>query len=403
MAAIPSQNAGASTAARTEIADVVIIGGGVIGTSIAYYLAAAGVPRVMLLERGTLGCGSTCRAIGGIRTSFGNETNIRLGRHNRQAYASFATVHGQDIDLTEIGYLYLVTEEADLSEFERCVELQRAHGVDSRMITPREAQRLSPHLDPTGLRAAVWTPRDAIAAPEAVVQGYARSARAHGAQVRTGVTVTAIERAGDGTGDITAVHTSHGPVATGTVVIAAGAWSAQVGALAGVDLPVTPVRRQVVFTEPLRLPRPSVPLTVEIPHNFYYRYEGNRLLLGYSDPHQEPGYDARYQLEPWLSRMVERMAVRTPELLDVGLDERGWAGLYEVTPDHNQIVGEFTRPSRLLYATGFSGHGFQMGPAVGTIVRDLYLGVEPLVDVGPMSIDRFTGTGTQLRSEAVAV
>jgi sarcosine oxidase subunit beta len=180
------------------------------------------------------------------------------------------------------------------------------------------------------------------------------------------------------------VVTDRGTVAAGAVVCAAGAWSAAVGEMAGVPLPVSPVRRQVMFTEPMPELAPVVPFTIDFSTSFYFHREGRGLLLGMSDPLQEPGFHLDYT-DDWLPRLGSAISARVPRLLDVGLSS-GWAGLYEVTPDHNALIG---RASNFFYATGFSGHGFLQAPAVGEVVRDLYLDREPFVDVRPLSVDRF--------------
>lgn len=369
-----------------ESAEVVIIGGGVMGTSIAFHLAEAGVRRVVLVERDELGSGSTCKAAGGVRAQFSDEVNIRLGARSLEAFTRFGERPGQEIGLHRVGYLFLLSRPEDADAFERSVALQNELGVPSRMITVAEACRLSPLIDPDGLLAAAFSPDDGHCTPESVVLGYATGARRHGATIRTHCEVLGIESDG---GEIRAVDTSRGRIETSAVVCAAGAWSAAVGAMAGVDLPVQPLRRQIVFTEPLPdLPRP-VPMTIDFATSFYFHAEGEGLMLGMSDPDEPPGFSLGLS-DAWLPRLTEAIGSRAPRLLDVGLTG-GWAGLYEVTPDHNALIGEDAGVSRFLYATGFSGHGFLQGPAVGEVVRDLYLGREPFADVGPLHAARLAG------------
>jgi sarcosine oxidase, subunit beta len=366
-------------------ASVVVIGGGVVGTSIAFHLAEAGVPDVVLLERDGLGSGSTCRAAGGVRAQFSDELNIALGARSLAAFTRFPHRPGQDIDLHQVGYLFLLSTEADVASFERDVALQNELGVTSRMIDVGEARRLSPLIDTGGLLAAAFSPDDGHCTPESVVLGYATGARQRGATLRTGTTVLDIETRAD---RVTAVVTDKGTITTGAVVCAAGAWSAAVGDMVGVSLPVSPVRRQVMFTEPMPELPPVVPFTIDFATSFYFHREGRGLLLGMSDPEQEPGFHLDYS-DDWLPRLGAAVESRAPRLLDVGLTP-GWAGLYEVTPDHNALVGRAEEPSNFLYATGFSGHGFLQAPAIGEVVRDLYLDRDPFVDVRPLSADRFT-------------
>ncbi|WP_243716048.1 NAD(P)/FAD-dependent oxidoreductase [Actinomadura darangshiensis] len=367
-------------------ADVVVIGGGVMGTSIAFHLAEAGVRRVVLIERDELGGGSTCKAAGGVRAQFSDEVNIRLGARSLEAFTRFRDRPGQEIDLHQVGYLFLLSRPEDVASFERSVALQNELGVPSRMVSVAEARRLSPMIGTDGLLAAAFSPDDGHCTPESVVLGYATAARRHGAVLHTHCEVTGIETDG---GDVRAVRTSQGRIETSTVVCTAGAWSKEIGAMAGVDLPVEPLRRQIVFTEPIPgLPRP-VPMTIDFATSFYFHAEGEGLMLGMSDPDERPGFLLN-RTDAWLPRLTEAIGARAPRLLDAGLTG-GWAGLYEVTPDHNALIGEDETVSRFLYATGFSGHGFLQGPAVGEVVRDLYLGRTPFTDITPLHAARFAG------------
>lgn len=377
-----------------DSASVVIVGGGVIGASVAFHLAEAGVTDVVLLERDELGSGSTCKAAGGVRAQFSDELNVALGARSLAAFSRFAERPGQEIDLHRVGYLFLLSTPEDVLAFERDVALQNELGVRSRMVDVDEARRLSPLIVTEGLLAAAFSPDDGHCTPESVVLGYAVGARRLGATLRTHATVLGMETRGD---RVTAVVTDQGTIAADTVICAAGAWSAAVGEMAGVELPVSPVRRQVMFTEPMPELPPVVPFTIDFASSFYFHREGRGLLLGMSDPEQEPGFHLDYS-DSWLPRVGGAIAARAPRLLDVGLSS-GWAGLYEVTPDHNALIGRAVEPSNFLYATGFSGHGFLQAPAVGEVVRDLYLGREPFVDVAPLGVDRFAGAGAGRRRE----
>ncbi len=367
-------------------ASAVVIGGGVMGTSIAFHLAEAGVSDVILVERGQLAEGSTSRAAGGVRAQFSDPLNVQIGARSLEAFAGFGTRPGWEIDLRRVGYLFLLTTEDDVQAFTRNVEMQNRLGVPSRMITPEEAKELSPLINVDDVLAAAYSPDDGHATPEAVVQGYAAGARAHGAQVLTGCGVTAIAVED---GQITAVATEQGEIRTGTVICAAGAWSAAVGQMAGVELPVTPMRRQILYTEPIENLPEHIPMTIDFATGFYFHREGNGLLMGMADPNETPGFKLE-ATDDWIPGLLDVAERRAPAVTEAGIGG-GWAGLYEVSPDHNALVGEASAPGRFLYATGFSGHGFLQGPAVGEIVRDLYLGREPFVDVTPLSADRFDG------------
>ena len=366
-----------------ESASVVIIGGGVMGTSAAFHLAEAGVD-VVLLERAQLGSGSTSRAAGGVRAQFSDALNIQIAQRSLEAFAAFADRPGWEIDLKRSGYLFVLSRPGDVAEFEAGVALQNAHGVPSRMLGPDEARALCPLLAGDDILAAAFSPEDGHATPEAVVQGYAFAARALGAHLRVGCEVTAIETR---SGRITGVRTSHGAIATDVVICAAGAWSRRCGEMVGVALPVTPLRRQILFTEPMPDLPPDLPFTIDFASSFYFHREGPGLLMGMSHAGEAPGF-ALQTTDDWVPDLLAVASRRAPRIAEAGI-KGGWAGLYEVTPDHNAIIGESETVSRFLYATGFSGHGFLQGPAVGEILRDLVLQRPTFVDIAPLSVNRF--------------
>ena len=243
---------------------------------------------------------------------------------------------------------------------------------------------MSTFVNPDGLLAAAFSPTDGHCTPEAVVSGYAAGARAHGAVIRRHCPVTGVDVVD---GAITGVRTARGVVATETVICAAGAWSAAIGELVGVPLPVRPLRRQVLVSEPVPDLPARLPLTIDFGTSFYFHDEGAALLMGMSDPDEEYGFRLE-RSDAWLGRFAEVVARRAPALSELGI-AHGWAGLYEMTPDHNAVVGESPSVSRFLYATGFSGHGFLQGPAIGEVLRDLVLGHSPVVDVTALDVRRF--------------
>ena len=285
-------------------ADVVIIGGGVMGASIAFHLAEAGVENIVVVERGDLGCGSSGKPIGGVRAHFSDPLNIAIGSRSLRAYADFPHRPGADIRLDTVGYLFLLTSAEQKAEFEASVRTQNALGVPSRMIGPREARELCPYVSTEGLVAAVHSPTDGHARPGLVVQGYARSAAGRGAVFATHTAVTGIDTTGD---RVTAVHTDRGAISCSTVICAAGAWSARIGDMAGVGLPVRPVRRQLAFTAPLTPPAPRIPFTIDFSSSAYFHNSDDGLLFGLADPSQPDGFDTTWTPE-WLG--LFRTAVR---------------------------------------------------------------------------------------------
>ncbi|MGW6267564.1 NAD(P)/FAD-dependent oxidoreductase [Streptomyces sp. NPDC055060] len=374
-----------------------IVGGGVMGASIAFHLAEAGVSDVLVVERGELACGSSGKPIGGVRAHFSDPLNIELGRRSLRAFQDFPHRPGADIRLDTVGYLFLLTGERQAVQFTESVRLQNSLGVPSRMIDAAEARRLCPYLSTEGLVAAVHSPTDGHARPGLVVHGYADAASGAGVRFATHTRVTGMDTTGD---RVSAVHTDRGTVGCSTVICTAGAWSAQLGAMVGVELPVRPVRRQLAFTAPLSPQAPRIPFTIDFTSSAYFHNSDDGLLLGLADPRQADGFDTTWTPE-WLDLFQEVVRHRAPALATMPL-AGGWAGLYEVTPDHNALIGRSDEPSNFLYATGFSGHGFLQAPAVGEIVRDLHLGRAPCVDIAPMSVDRFRA-GAANRPEAHVV
>lgn len=365
-------------------ASVVVIGGGVVGLSSAYALARRGIRDVVVLDRDDVGSGSTCKAAGGVRAQFSDPVNIVLGARSLETFRDFPASFGQEIDFSQVGYLFLLSTPEAVAAFEANVALQNDLGVPSRMISAREAGRLSPLVSTDGLLAAAYSPSDGHCTPEAVVLGYATAARRQGVTLVPHCAATGIDVRD---GHVVAVRTEGGTIRTDTVICAAGAWSARVGSWVGVDLPVTPLRRQILVTEPMPGLAADPPFTIDFDTSFYFHAEGKGLLLGMSDPDEEPGFTLA-RSDAWLPRLGAAIERRAPALADVGI-AGGWAGLYEMTPDSNALLGRADSVANFLYATGFSGHGFLMGPAVGEVVRDLYLGEQPFVDVSGLDAGRF--------------
>jgi sarcosine oxidase subunit beta len=365
-------------------ASVVIVGGGIMGVSAAFHLAEAGVHGVVLLERDQLGSGSTSRAAGGVRAQFSDALNTEIARRSLAAFADFAHRPGWEIDFKQVGYLFVLSREEDCAAFEANVELQHELGVPSRMLTTREVHELCPLVATDDVRAGAFSPTDGHATPEAAVQGYASAARQLGAHIETDCEALDVTLKA---GQIAEVITTKGAIATDSVICAAGPWSRAVAALFGVDLPVTPVRRQVLFTQPLPDLPASLPMTIDFASSFYFHREGPGLLMGMSHESDPVTFNLDSS-DDWVPALLEVAERRAPKIASIGI-KGGWAGLYEMSPDRNAMIGESSAVPGFFYATGFSGHGFLQGPAVGEILRDLYLKRPPFVDVSPLSAERF--------------
>ncbi len=330
----------------------------------------------MLVERDVLASGSTSKSAGGIRAQFADELNIRIALRSLAEFEAMA----DEIAFRRHGYLFLLDREEDVAEFRSALELQHALGVVSRELTPAEAQELVPQLSIDGVLAATFCPTDGYATPEAVVQWYARES---GATVMQGCAATGVDVRD---GKIEAVVTERGRIATGTVVCCAGVWSKEVGALAGVELPVEGVARSMWFSpQDGGLPE-KLPLTIDFGTGFYFHREGPGVAFG--------------GRERALEDVAEVAARRLPALAELPVQSTWW-GWYDVSPDWNALVGEADGRTRFLYATGFSGHGFQQAPAVGEHLAELVVGREPTLDLSAFSVARFAAGAS--RPEAFVV
>jgi sarcosine oxidase, subunit beta len=354
-----------------DTAEVVIVGGGVMGASVAYHLAVLGVTDIVLLERNELASGSTSKSAGGIRAQFADELNVRIALRSIDEFAAFSELVGAEIDFDQAGYLFLLDNQQDAVRFRAALELQNSLGAPSKEISVGEAAAIVPGLETADLVAATFCPIDGYATPEAVVQGYAAAARTQGAQIRQGEPVTHVCVTG---GRVTGVRTPAGGISARAVVCAAGAWSGEVAALAGVELPVRGERRYMHYTPDAGGLPPHLPLTVDFSSGFYFHSEGAGLVFG--------------GREEELEAVAEHAAHRLPLLAELPV-QATWHGYYEMSPDHNAIVGAAADPEGFFYATGFSGHGFQQAPAVGEHVAELVASRKPSLDLTPFSLERF--------------
>jgi sarcosine oxidase subunit beta len=366
-------------------ASVVVIGGGVVGCSIAYHLARRGQRDVVVLEREAVGSGTTSKAAGGIRAQFPTETEVRFSLEAIRVFERFEDEFGVDIGYRKIGYLFLVADAGDLLGFRRRMALQRRLGVDVREITPAEAKAIVPALRVDDLVAAVWGPQDGMAGPAEVTGGFARRARDLGARIVEGVEVTAIdvER-----GRARGVRTSAGAVAAPIVVNAAGPAAARIGRLAGADVPVRPRRRHIFFTEPFpEIPGP-VPLTTDRESGFYFRKEMEQLLLSPGDV-EDIGEDFTVPVDrARIDETVEKALHRIP-IVEKARIAGGWAGLRPLTPDDHAIIGWAPGVEGFFLAVGFGGHGFQHSPATGRYVSEWLLDGAPSLDLSLFDPGRF--------------
>jgi sarcosine oxidase subunit beta len=369
-------------------ADVVVIGGGCMGASVAYHLARRGITDVVVLEREKmLGTGSTGRNAGGVRHQFSNEANIRLSIESIALLERFADEVGQAIDFHQDGYLFVLSSASSVDTFRRNVALQRSLGVDVQWLDAVQAQRLAPGLNPDGIVGATFCARDGIADPNGVTMGFAKAAQALGVSIERGAEVTGIHV---DRGRIAGVDTSRGPIDTRVVVNAAGPQARQIGRMAGVDVPVDPYRRHI-FIASLDKGGATTPAThimvIDFDTTFYFHREGAGILFGMGDPNETPTFDTTVQWD-FLPQVIEVAVTRLPALADASISH-AWAGLYEVSPDANPIIGPAHGVDGLFLINGFSGHGFQHSPAAGRILADVIAGRDPQFDLQPFAAERF--------------
>jgi sarcosine oxidase subunit beta len=366
-------------------ADVVIIGGGVMGVSTAYHLATRGCRNVVLLERAPLlGSEATGKCAGGIRYQFGTEINVRLSLLSLPMLGRFEEELGQNIDLRWPGYLFLLDNQADLATFRSGVAMQNRLGVPSQLLSPEQVTGLAPLLCLDDIVGGAYHAGDGLADPGGVVQGYASGARRAGAQLFTGIAATEIHVRGD---RVVGVATTNGKIATPAVVDAAGPWAGQVAALAGVDLPVVPLRRQIVMTVLPGVPS-DFPFVLDFSRSLYFHREGQGILTGQSNPYEKPGFDQSVN-HAWTELHLEQAVMRFPLLERAGI-LREWAGLYEVTPDAHPVIDGVADPGGFYIVAGFSGHGFMHGPIAGQLIAEMILeGRAISLDVHPLRLSRF--------------
>ncbi|MGE0862746.1 MAG: NAD(P)/FAD-dependent oxidoreductase [Vicinamibacterales bacterium] len=389
-------------------ADAVIVGGGCMGASVAWHLAQRGLTNLVLIEReAQLATGSTGKNAGGVRHQFSHPANIDLSIESIAMMARFEEVVGTAIDFHQDGYLFLLSKAAHVATFQKNVELQKSHGVDVQWLSPAEAQALAPGLDVTGVKGATYCAADGVADPNGVTVGFAKGAQARGAEIvrETEVTGIRLER-----NRVAEVQTSRGSISTPLVVNAAGPWAKSIGRMLGVDVPVEPERRHIFIASPPgggswddagnagRVPVNKL-LVIDFESSFYFHREGGGLLFGMGDPNEQPGFDITVRWD-FLPKVIEVAMQRLPALADAAVSH-AWAGLYEMTPDHNPIIGPSSDVEGFYTIAGFSGHGFQHAPAAGRVLADVITGRDPKFDLSPFALDRFGARTTSAEANVV--
>jgi sarcosine oxidase subunit beta len=367
-----------------KIADVVIIGGGIIGTSIAYHLSLKKAGRVVLLEKGQLGEGSTGRCVGGIRTQFSTEINIRFSLESLKSFQQFKEEFGVDPEFKQIGYLFLGTTKLEMEIFKGNIQLQSRFGIPAEFLDPDEMKARWPYLRTDDVLGGTYCPWDGYAGPNEILYGLVNGAKRAGVKIYEGIEVTGISLEKR---KVQGVQTKKGEISTSVVVNAGGPYAAMIGEMVGLNIPVKPLRRQIFITAPFHLTDQIIPLTIDVHRGWYFRQEEKGLLL--SGPlDQEPSFNLNVDYDAMVG--TSENAISRIPVLERARIARGWAGLYEISPDHHAILGKVPDLEGLILANGFSGHGFQHSPAVGKVIAQLIVdGKAESIDISPLSIERF--------------
>ncbi|HTU40252.1 MAG TPA: FAD-dependent oxidoreductase [Candidatus Aquilonibacter sp.] len=370
-------------------ADVVIIGGGIVGSSIAYHLTAAGCRDVLVIERESAqGKGSTGKSMGGVRAQFSTPVSIRMSLYSIPFYASFEERLGNPCDYRPQGYLFCATNQKQMDYLRTNYAEQIKLGLKHvHLVDADEIRAMFPQLRADDIVGGSFCSTDGFVDPYSAMNGFMAWAADHGATLWKNTAVTGITRDASG---IASVETTRGAVSTRKVVNCAGAWAAQVANLAGVDLPVEPLRRMLVPSEPFDEFPHTAPMIIDMSNGFHFRPEARGFLLAWNDPQETPGFKTDFD-SAFIEKILTRAADRVPCFANLPVNpKRAWAGLYEMTPDHHPILGEAPGAPGFFLANGFSGHGVMHAPATGKILSDLILtGKTDLIDASLLSLSRF--------------
>jgi sarcosine oxidase subunit beta len=367
-------------------ADAVIIGGGIIGMSVAFHLARANYGSIVLVEKEQFtGSGATSKAAGGIRAQFSTKVNIEMSMLSIDAFERFKEDTGSDALFDQVGYMFLLTNEDDVATYKKQYELQRSLGLDVELLKPEDIGQYAPHIRLDDVLLATFCKRDGLGDPHEFLSGYEHAARDMGVDIELEAGVNSITVSNR---KITGVSTVRGDISTNLVINCAGPHSALIAKMIGVDLPVEPIRRQCVTTGQLDFVKPFFPMVVDVASGLYHHKESKGLLLGWADKNVEPSFDV--SIDPdYTDTMLEKGLYRIPQLETAEIANQ-WAGLYESTPDHHAVIGWEPSVGGMMHITGFSGHGFMHAPAAGQVAAELITGKQPSVDISPLSMERFS-------------
>lgn len=366
-------------------ADVVIVGGGIIGVAVAFYLAKRKYGQIVIVEKEPfLGAGSTSKAAGGIRAQFSTKANIEMSMLSEKLFCSFKEDTGSEALFDQVGYLFALSDDQDVATYTRQYELQRSVGLNVQLLKPEDIPQYAPHIRIDDIKLATYCHDDGLGDPSEFLRGYEKADRQMGVEIVTECEVTAIRKEGD---KIAAVRTTQGEISTPLVVNCAGPWAALIARLAGAEIKLEPFKRQCVTTGELDFIKPFFPMVVDVKSGLYFHKESKGLLLGWADKDMKSSFDV--SIEPdYTDTIIEKALDRIPQLETAEIANQ-WAGLYETTPDHQAIIGWDTEVRGLFHVTGFSGHGFMHAPAAGVVTSEILAGVKPTIDISSLGPERF--------------
>ncbi len=371
----------------SESYDVVVIGGGIIGVAVAYELAKKKYGKIAVVEKDQyLGNGSTAKCAGGIRAQFSSEINVRMSLLSENKFETFAQDMEADVQFDQVGYLFVLTSDEQVKTFRSQFDMWKRLGVPALWLSRDEIKKLVPVLNVDDIIAGTFSKKDGIGDPHQFTQGYVAAARKLGVKFLLEAEAIGIAANGD---KITSVKTSKGELLTGTVVNAAGPYARGIARFLNIDLPVAPIKRQIVTTAPLDFISESFPMVVDIGSGLYTHKESGGLLLGWADKNTPEGFDESVDPE-YTDTILMKGLDRIPQL-EMAEIKTAWGGLYESTPDHHAVIGSSGVIPRFVHCTGFSGHGFMHAPAAGIVTAELICGEKTSFDISPLSPHRFTG------------
>lgn len=380
-----------------ETADFVIVGGGCIGASVAYHLAKRKAGSVLLLEREeVLGAGSTGKAAGGVRAQFSTEINTRMSLHSIGCFERWQDEIGEPLQFWQWGYAFLLTSDELVASFRKSREMWTRLGMNVEWWSPEETAQRLPYVNIDGVQGCTFHQRDGFGDPNDVTQGYAKRAQQLGVKIENRVEVTGVEL--EGGRKVVAVQTNKGRVACGHLILCTGAWTRRVAGMCGVDVPIDPIRRQIIVTDEFREIADPFPMTVDLSTTLYFHRESSGVLIGMSDHSESAGFDDSFN-EDFGEQMLIAAMERAP-VLENAVPKHKWAGFYEVTPDHHAVIDKLGHVSNACVCAGFSGHGLMHAPAAGLLTAELALdGKASTLDITALELSRFSDP-TRLHGEA---